>query len=340
MKQVTKRAVQLLLCSVFACISLSVVAAAAAAYAEHPETRRFIDDLVLKEGFDRQQLLDLFAQAEYKQQIIDAISRPAERVLHWDKYQDIFLTEKRLFQGVEFIRSHRSSLAKAEAEFGVPAEIISAILGIETSYGRNTGSYRVLDSLSTLAFDYPPRARFFEGELKHMLLLAREQKVDPASLLGSYAGAMGLGQFMPSSYRRYAIDFDQDGQIDIWNNPIDAIGSVANYLHTHGWLDRQPVVMRIDDLGALTSDSFNVSLKPSMTIAEVRLAGLPVSADLKDTAEVSPMRLQGKAGNEYFLGLKNFYVITRYNHSRLYAMAVFQLSQQLAQRGGLNRQVD
>ena len=338
MKQITKRTVQLMLCSVFACISLSVVAAAA--YTEHPETRRFIDDLVLKEGFDRQQLLDLFAQAEYKQRIIDAISRPAERVLHWDKYQDIFLTEKRLLQGVEFIRLHRNSLAKAKAEFGVPAEIISAILGIETSYGRNTGSYRVLDSLSTLAFDYPPRSRFFKGELKHMLLLAREQKVDPASLMGSYAGAMGLGQFIPSSYRRYAIDFDQDGQIDIWNNPIDAIGSVANYLHAHGWQARQAIVMRIDDLGSLTSDSFNVSLKPSMTIAGARLAGLTVSTDLKDTTEVSPMKLQGKAGNEYFLGLKNFYVITRYNHSRLYAMAVFQLSQQLAQSGGLNGQVD
>ena len=305
--------------------------AATTSYENHPEVLAFIDELVIEEGFDRQQLIEVFAQAEYKQRIIDAISRPAERVLHWDKYQDIFLTQKRLSQGLEFIRTHRDILERAEQKFGVPAEIIAAILGVETSYGRNTGSYRVLDSLSTLAFNYPPRAQFFKGELKHMLLLAREQGKEPESLMGSYAGAMGLGQFIPSSYREYAIDFDNDAQINIWSDPVDAIGSIANYLNRHGWAAGQAVVMRLQGPGPLSSDEFNVSLKPSMTKTEARRAGLLNDLDMEETGKVSPMKLIGKSGPEYFLGLKNFYVITRYNHSRLYAMAVFQLSQQLAQ---------
>jgi membrane-bound lytic murein transglycosylase B len=338
MEEFIKRVVQLMLCSVLVC--LSVASAIAAGYQDRPEVVSFIDDLVVKEGFNRQLLLDVFAQAEYKPRIIEAISRPSERVLHWDEYQDIFLTEKRRSQGVAFIKTHRRTLKKAQQKFGVPPEIVSAILGVETYYGRITGSYRVLDALSTLAFDYPPRSRFFKSELRQLFLLAREQKQEIVSLTGSYAGAMGLGQFIPSSYRRYAIDFDQDGVADIWNNPVDAIGSVANYLKSHGWQANQEVVLRIDDPGSLSDGNFNRSLKPSMTIAEARLAGVSIDLDLKDAAKVSPMKLQGKVADEYFLGLKNFYVITRYNHSKLYAMAVFQLSQQLAQSSGINGLAD
>jgi len=338
MKQAIRRSALLFLLAI---LEISFwVGAATTPYKNHPDVLAFIDELVIEEGFDRQQLMEVFAQAEYKQRIIDAISRPAERVLHWDRYQDIFLTQKRLSQGLEFISSHGRLLERAEQKFGVPAEIVAAILGVETSYGRNTGSYRVLDSLSTLAFDYPRRAKFFKGELKHMLLLAREQGKEPESLMGSYAGAMGLGQFIPSSYREYAIDFDGDGQIDIWNDPADAIGSVANYLNRHGWAAGQAVVMRLQGPGPLTSEEFNVSLKPSMTKAEARRAGLLNDLNMDVTGKVSPMKLIGKAGPEYFLGLKNFYVITRYNHSRLYAMAVFQLSQQLAQGTLPNRQPD
>lgn len=338
MRQVTKRLVRLFL---FAILQVSFWSGAATtSYKNHPEVLAFIDELVIEEGFDRQQLIEVFAQAEYKQRIIDAISRPAERVLHWDKYQDIFLTQKRLSQGLEFIRMHRDTLERAQQEFGVPAEIIAAILGVETSYGRNTGSYRVLDSLSTLAFNYPRRAKFFKGELKHMLLLAREQGKDPESLMGSYAGAMGLGQFIPSSYREYAIDFDSNEQIDIWNDPVDAIGSVANYLNRHGWAAGEAIVMRLQGPGSLSSDQFNVSLRPSMTKAEASRAGLLIDLNMAETGKVNPMKFNGKTGPEYFLGLKNFYVITRYNHSRLYAMAVFQLSQQLAQGALPNGQPD
>ena len=338
MRQVIKRLAGLFLIPIFAVSSWADVAMTS--YSDHPEVLAFIDELVVEDGFDRQQLIEVFAQAEYKQRIIDAISRPAERVLHWDEYQDIFLTKKRLSQGLEFIREHSLILENAEREFGVPAEIIAAILGVETSYGRNTGSYRVLDALSTLAFNYPRRAKFFKGELKHMLLLARAQGKAPELLMGSYAGAMGLGQFIPSSYRAYAIDFDDDGQIDIWNDPVDAIGSVANYLNRHGWAAGEGVLVRLAGPASLASDQFNVSLRPSMAVAEARLAGLLNDPTLEETGKVSPIKLNGKAGAEYFLGLKNFYVITRYNHSRLYAMAVFQLSQHLAQGASPDGQAD
>jgi membrane-bound lytic murein transglycosylase B len=191
-------------------------------YGVSPAALAVVDELVVEEGFDRQELLKVFAQARRKDSILEAIARPAEKTKPWYEYREIFLNEKREQQGVEFFNEHRATLLRAEREFGVPAEIIVAIIGVETSYGRVAGSYRVLDALSTLAFDYPPRSPFFTAELKDFLILTRDQGMDPASLMGSYAGAMGYGQFIPSSYRNYAIDFDHDGKIDIWDNPVDA----------------------------------------------------------------------------------------------------------------------
>jgi len=200
---------------------------------------------------------------------------------------------------------------------------------VETLYGRRTGKYRVIDSLSTLAFDYPDRAAFFRSELKHFLYLVREEGKDAKKTLGSYAGAMGYGQFISSSYRNYAVDFDDDGVRDIWNNPADAIGSVANYLAKHGWQAGELVTVVASSPTVETPAVFNVSLKPTSTVLEMSLIGVRTATELNSDTIVSPMVLTGKSGEEYWLGLQNFYVITRYNHSKLYAMAVFQLSERL-----------
>ena len=312
---------------------LSVTSASAQVdYADRDDVQAFVKELAQEASFKEKELLSVFRHAEYKQSIIDAISRPAERVLNWSSYQDIFLTEKRVRAGLEFMHKNRVALEKASQVYGVPPVIITAIIGVETMYGRITGNYRVLDALATLSFDYPPRARFFRGELKQLILLAREEKQMITELKGSYAGAMGLGQFIPSSYRHYAVDFDDDGFRDIWNNPVDAIGSVANYLAEHGWQRDRDITLPVASTAThgVPSDIFNESLKPSRSMAELRDLGLS-EASLAGSEVVSPMRLVGKAGDEYWLGLKNFYVITRYNHSKLYAMAVYQLSEDLKQ---------
>jgi membrane-bound lytic murein transglycosylase B len=310
------------------CFAASSIAEDPKKYDGRPEVQTFIDEMV-EEGFDQSELKKLFAGAVYKQSIVDAISRPAERVLTWKEYQDIFLTDLRVSRGTEFIHENRDALVRAEKEYGVPALVITSIIGVETMYGRIKGSYRVIDSLSTLAFDYPPRSKFFRQELKHFLRLSREEARDPAEPIGSYAGAMGYGQFISSSFREYAVDFDGDGIKDIWNNKQDAIGSVANYLARHGWRRNELVTLPASTPVNEGRALFNVSLKPSSTVAEMKKVGVTVDANLADETNVSPMLLNGKQGEEYWLGLQNFYAITRYNHSKLYAMAVYQLSERL-----------
>ena len=224
---------------------------------------------------------------------------------------------------------NKDALTAAEQKFGVPAEVITAIIGVETMYGRIRGSYRVIDSLSTLAFDYEPRGAFFRSELKHFLRLTREEGIEAQLPMGSYAGAMGYGQFISSSYRNYAIDFDGDGARDIWDNKTDAIGSVANYLSVHGWNRGEPITVAARPPTTTVNDTFNVSLKMNATVSEMSKLGVITSQNFAPETAVSPMMLLGKQGAEYWLGFKNFYVITRYNHSKLYAMAVFQLSERL-----------
>ena len=204
-------------------------------YENRDSVKGFVNEVAKKDGFDPQQLLNIFEQVEKKQRIIDLISRPAEKAKPWHEYREIFVTAPRIAAGVEFWEENEAALNRAGSKFGIPIEIIVAVIGVETNYGRNKGSFRVMDALSTLAFDYPPRARFFRSELRELLLLAREENKDPLELIGSYAGAMGYGQFIPSSFRAYAIDFDGDGARDIWSNRTDAIGSVANYFFRHGW---------------------------------------------------------------------------------------------------------
>ncbi|WP_320893070.1 lytic murein transglycosylase B [Stutzerimonas stutzeri] len=294
----------------------------------------FIAEMTRDYGFASEQLRDLFKQAERKQAILDAISRPAERVKPWKEYRPIFLTDSRVAQGVDFWRENEAALSRAEAEYGVPAEIIVAIIGVETFYGRNTGSHRVIDALSTLGFDYPPRQPFFRQQLKEFLLLTREEQVDPLTLKGSYAGAMGLPQFMPSSFRAYAVDFDGDGHIDIWNNPTDAIGSAASYFKQHGWAAGEPVVARAKVSGERFEEGLTVGLESQKNAGELRALGWQFDKSVADQTAVTAFRLEGAEGDEYWLGLPNFYVITRYNRSVMYAMAVHQLSQLLADARG------
>lgn len=302
-------------------------------YSQHPEASAFIDKMVKEHNFTKDYIVDILTQAEKKQAILDAISRPAEKTLEWFEYRKIFLGESRIAQGVEFWQENLSTLKKAEKEFGVPASIIVAIIGVETRYGRHAGGYRVIDALSTLGFDYPPRSTFFRSELENFFLLVREQKQDPLQLTGSYAGAMGYGQFIPSSFRHYAVDFDGDSIADIWANPVDAIGSVANYFNAHKWQTGQPVVTRARIADHYDKDILNQKNKPDMSLKTLKDKGFtPVGDGYDKDAEATPLMYVGDYGKEFWLGFDNFYVITRYNRSHLYAMAVWQLSEEIRLR--------
>lgn len=312
----------------------SGVQVSAADYDGSPQVTEFIAEMTRDYGFASEQLVNLFAEVQRKQAILDAISRPAERVKPWKEYRPIFITDKRIALGVDFWQKNQAALEKAEADYGVPAQFIVAIIGVETFYGGNTGSYRVMDALSTLAFDYPARAPFFRKELREFLMLTREEQVDPLSLKGSYAGAMGLPQFMPSSFRAYAVDFDGDGHINIWNNPTDAIGSVASYFQRHGWQAGGQVASRARVSGERVDEGLTEGLDPVKNVGELRAIGWRSDDVLADDVPVTAFRLEGAEGDEYWLGLPNFYVITRYNRSVMYAMAVNQLAELLVQARG------
>ena len=313
----------------------SVQESIAGDYDGSPQVAEFVGEMTRDHGFAGEQLMGLFREVERKQAILDAISRPAERVKQWKDYRPMFITDTRIARGVDFWRQHEAALARAEQEYGVPAQIIVSIIGVETFFGRNTGNYRVIDALSTLGFDYPPRAPFFRKELREFLLLAREQQVDPLTLKGSYAGAMGLPQFMPSSFRAYAVDFDGDGHINIWTDPDDAIGSVASYFKRHGWVGGQQVVSRADARGDRVDEGLSPGLDPVMSVGELRGLGRASHDALRDDMPVTAFRLDGDKGPEYWMGLNNFYAITRYNRSVMYAMAVYQLSESLVQARGV-----
>lgn len=299
-----------------------------ASYLGSDAARAFMVEMQERHAFPEATLQRIFAAAERKDSILKAMSRPAERTLEWKDYRKIFMTEDRVRLGKAFMDKHAPAFERAEKEMGVPRHVIAAIIGVETRYGRVTGGHRVIDALATLAFDYPPRADFFRGELEQFLLLTREQAFDPLQLKGSYAGAMGYGQFIPSSYRNYAIDFDGDGVANILDNPVDAIGSVANYFVGHGWRSGEPVVEQVGmrpGLDALIHDG----LQPQFTLDDFRKTGLQPAASLGDNAPARLLRLVAEDGEQWWLTYHNFYVITRYNHSSMYAMAVYELSQAL-----------
>jgi membrane-bound lytic murein transglycosylase B len=316
-------------------VGLLLYGPANAGYAEREDVQAYIEELVSEHGFSKAELNEVFEDAERQQSIIDRMERPAERRLKWYEYRNNFITDARVDKGVEFWANNEAALLAAEANYNVSAEYIVAILGIETSFGSYMGSDRVLDALSTLAFDYPPRSKFFRSELTQFLLLVREEGRKAGELKGSYAGAMGYGQFIPSSYRAYAVDFDGDGMRDIWHNKTDAIGSVANYFNKHGWRGDGPVVVEAAVTSQAADAAANQGMALKVTVNDLRLLGVEV-ADLEGDAKAALFRMEQRNGPEYWVGLHDFYVITRYNRSPMYALAVHQLSQTIkAKRSAL-----
>lgn len=292
--------------------------------------RHFAAEVAEGGGPSQARVLAMLSGAKVQQSILDAIARPAEATKPWSEYRPIFLTDKRIDDGVAFYRANRELLDRVGKEYGVPPQIIVAIIGVETAYGRNSGKYRVLDALATLAFHYPPRAAFFRGELKQLFLLGEHQLALPLDeLRGSYAGAMGWGQFMPTSVAKWAKDEDGDGRIDLWNSLPDITASVANYFREHGWESGQPVTVRAQpatDARELKPDG----LEPVYPLQQMEAWGYaPVERIGAQTASTL-LKLDGELGPEYWLTFRNFYVITRYNKSPLYSMAVWQLAQAIA----------
>ena len=304
-------------------------------YADYPEARALIERLAREQGFDKAYLNGVFSRVERQQWILDLVNRPPAPPAtgptgSWTRYRAKFLTEDRIGTGARFWGEHARDLERARRQYGVPPEYVVAIIGVETHYGANVGRQKVIEALATLAFDFPRRADFFTKELETYLVMARDEGFDPFAPVGSYAGAMGLGQFMPSSFQRYAVDFDGDGRRDLWN-PVDAIGSVANYFSQHGWRGGEPVAVPAVARGR-EPQVMKADYTTRYRIDELAGSGVTASVPLDGQGEVSLLRLDAVGGYEYWLGLGNFYVITRYNQSTYYAMAVHQLAKAVGVR--------
>ncbi|WGL16477.1 lytic murein transglycosylase B [Microbulbifer bruguierae] len=304
-------------------------------HGDNVQAKAFVDYMVAEHNFNRDELQALIQESRRKESILKVIKRPAEKAKPWREYRKVFLTDARIRGGVDFWDKNSDVLKAAEEKYGVPPEMIVAVIGVETRYGGNMGHYRVIDALTTLAFNYPRRAKFFTKELEDYLLLTRDEKIDPLSLKGSYAGAMGFGQFMPSSYRNFAVDFNGDGRVDIWTDTEDAIGSVANYFVEHGWKPGEPIAVITQPLPNADMTIVNDNLEPQWTIGELEAKGFPTTAQVTKDMPANVFSLDTQDGQQYWIGLNNFYTITRYNHSRLYAMAVYELGQEIIKaRGG------
>ena len=294
------------------------------------DVKEFIDSMVSKHDYDRKTLKRVLKEAKSQESILEAIAKPAEKTKAWHEYRAIFLTDERINAGAEFWRQHENELRSISEETGVPCEILVGIIGVETYFGRITGNYRVLDALATLAFDYPPISKFFKRELEEFLLLVREENIEAADATGSYAGAMGAPQFMPSSFRAYAVDSSDDGKRDIWSDWTDVIGSVANYFVAHGWNQSKEVVTRATLTNAWQGKTPDNSLKPADTVSSLSSQGVLFATDLPTDHKSQLLLLEGDEGDEYWVGFHNFFVITRYNRSVMYALAVHQLGQEIA----------
>ncbi len=297
-----------------------------------PEIVAFVNEVVARDSLNRRNVLKLLAHAEPQPKILEAMTRPPEKVTPWYEYHDQFLTEERVAEGVQFYQDHRATLEQVSGERGIPAEYLVAIIGVETKYGRMTGHYRVLDALMTLAFDYPPRASYFREELEQFLLLAGEERFDPLKILGSYAGAMGVPQFMPSSYRRYAVDADTDNKRDLWGDWDDVLASVANYFVAHGWAPGGPVLaeVRLEPEPRFQIDIHNLELNE--TVASLNAQGVDIVSEQPGATPAVLISAEQQDGPAYRVGFQNFYVITRYNRSARYAMAVHDLAEAIAAR--------
>jgi membrane-bound lytic murein transglycosylase B len=302
---------------------------------EPPERDRalavFVDEMVARHGFTRDELDEAFRSARSVPQIVELMDRSASP-RPWDEYRSLFVTSEKIAGGARFWDENADALELARQRYGVPEEIVTAVIGIETHYGKNRGRFKVLEALATLAFEYPRRASEFRLELEHFLLLSREESLPLAAPLGSYAGAMGIAQFMPGSYRRYAIDFDGDGRRDLFENRRDAIGSIANYLTAHGWQRNAPVALpaEVSETGIEPFRSGKLSTR--YRLSELESYGVRAKPAQPAAASAIPLTLKNRSGQEYWLGFDNFYVITRYNQSVYYAMAVHQLSEEIRSR--------
>ena len=299
-------------------------------YSSRDDVKDYIDEISNKHGFESDKLLKLLGSAVYQEKVVRIMNRQPEGTMTWSRYKEMMVSDSRISAGEEFIKLYKEDLKKAEDLYGVPAEIIASIIGIETRYGRITGNIRVLDSLMTLSFNYPRRSKFFKVQLEEFLLLSREEGFSPESLKGSIAGAMGYGQFMPDSYRKYAVDFDSDGVRDILTNPVDAIGSVANFLNKKGkWKPNTPIAIQANVYNQ--SEPLKSSFKPYMTNNELDKLGLVASQNIPGNLKFVPFSLEIEDGYEYWLGFDNYQALSRYNRSKLYVMAVFEFSQLLSQ---------
>ncbi len=299
---------------------------------QHPLLTEFIERMVAQHGFSDAELARVFSGATLRPQVVEAMRRPAER-LPWHRYRGLFVTDANIENGVAFAERHAATLRRAEREFGVPAEIVVAIIGVETRYGRSMGVFPVLDSLTTLILDYPRRRAFFQTELEHFLLLAREQGLDPLTTKGSYAGAIGVPQFIASSYRQYAVDYNGDDRTDLISQEDDAIGSVANYLARHRWRPGAPVVSGPVTPPPAAQARASTQLKPALTVGELVKAGLDVPTDARPDAPAGLLRIaDGERGDQFRIAFENFYVLTKYNRSVNYALAVADLSAEIGAR--------
>ena len=304
--------------------TLSLLFVLPCAAADMPGIPPFIDEMVAKHGFKRDELVQVFKRAQFRQAVIDAITIPITPK-PWPEYRAAFVNDKRISGGLQFWQRHEKALQLAEKQYGVPQEIIVAVIGVETVYGGNSGKFSALDALTTLAFSYPRRADFFRSELENYLLLARDQEWELFKVQSSYAGALGIPQFMPSSYRNYAVDFDNDDQTDLLSDPMDAIGSVANYLRQYGWRSGEPVAVR-----AGVSEKICVgSLSQARPIAAWLSAGVTLAAQVDGDTSALLLDFTVTDGVEFWLAFNNFQVITLYNNSNFYAMSVYQLAQAL-----------
>lgn len=319
-------------------VLLAPVARANVGYLERPEVRAFIGDLSSGHGLDAAQLERILAEARHQPSVVRLIGPErtpgaAPPVRSWPRYRARFLTRQRIAAGVRYWDEHEAHLSRAEREYGVPAEVILGIIGVETAFGQNTGSFRVLDALATIAFDGPRRQAYFRDELKEFLLLANEKGLDPLAIRGSYAGAMGLPQFMPSSYRRFAVDFDGDGRIDLLDDPVDAIGSVASYLKEAGWMPGEPATVPVR-LPRGRESEFVTGLARSHDVLDLRKAGIRFAATQPGGAcAIVELPVPGKP-SQYVAGFANFEAVTRYNRSTFYAMTVLELAEAIRSARG------
>ena len=315
-----------------ACLSLVLISNSSVALGNETRqatTEKLMDELVIEHGFDEQYINSIFAKVNYLPNLIDSISKPAEKTKTWPEYQAIFITPARIAAGVIFATKHQALLNKASKETGVPVAILLGILGVETSFGRILGRYKVIDSLYTLTVGYPPRSAFFRQQLINLFYLVREQNIAIEAVKGSYAGAMGAPQFIPSSYRTFAVDGDGDGLIDLFDNWNDIIMSVANYLKVNGWHNQEDILAKASLVDSLIKEYASKGLKPKFTVAELKKAGVNFNTTLKEESPAQIIELEGDNLTETYIGFHNFYVITTYNRNVMYALSVILLGQKI-----------